>query len=317
MITSARASLERGDFESERASLERVLALDSTNKQARLALTDALMRLGRLAEAEGQARIVSSQFPKDTEPVFLLADIALRRGDPETARQLAARLIASGSDRPQIYKLLAIAEYALHDNEKFETHIRAVLGKNSRDAEAQYFLARYLYETQRYSESLKTFQTVLTLQPDHYKAHYYFGLLHEAAGEADLARAEFLAAIEIVERKKVTYAWPYADLGRALNEAGDPDQAIEWLSRGIRIDPTCPKIYYEYAKALFQKGASPQVEQALSKAIRLDPGYTDAYYVLARYYRKSGAPQEADQILAKFKDLKEHPIPSPYGLRRQ
>jgi tetratricopeptide (TPR) repeat protein len=317
LIAQARANMNRGDFEGERTALEQALALAPTHRKARLALTDVFMRLGRWKEAEDQAQTLVEQFPADTEPVFLLAMIAMRRGDPQTAKELAVRCLARGDTRPEVYKVLALSGYLLQDTGQFEANIRAVLEKNPQDAEAQYFLARYLFEVKRYSESLDFFERVIALQPDHYKAHYYIGLLHVAEGEADLSRTDFEASIKIVESKNIAYAWPFADLGRVLNDAGETGQAIEYLSRGIRNDPACPRNYYEYARALFQKCATAEVKQALLEAVRLDPGYTEAYYLLARYYRKSGENQTATQVLAKFKELKSHPIASPYGLPRQ
>ena len=189
--------------------------------------------------------------------------------------------------------------------------------KNPRDAEAEYLLARYLYETKQYRQSLSTFQEVLEIQPEHYKAHYYAGLVYQMTNDTDRAQAEFLTAIRIIESKQIRYAWPFADLGRQLADAGELDAAIGWLSHGIHNDPTCPKAYYEYARALFHKGPLPEIEKALIEAVRLDPGYTDAYYLLARYYRKSDRNLAAEQVLARFRGLKAHPVPSPYGLPRQ
>jgi tetratricopeptide (TPR) repeat protein len=317
LMANARTSLERGDVNGARASLERVLSRDAGNKQARLALVDVLIRMAQWTEAESQARVLSNQFPQDTEPVYLLAQIALRQGDPASANEFASRCLSRGDDRSEIHKVVALSDYLLGRTEQFETHIQAVLEKNPRDAEARYLLARYFYETKQFRQSLNAFQDVLDLQPEHYKAHYYAGLVYQMTNDTDRARAEFLAAIRIVERKQIRYAWPFADLGRQLADAGDLDAAIEWLSQGIRHDPACPKVYYEYARALFHKGPLPEVEKALFEAVRLDPGYTEAYYLLARYYRKADRNLVADQVLAKFRDLKAHPVPSPFGLPRQ
>jgi tetratricopeptide (TPR) repeat protein len=317
LMASARAALERGDLDGARSSLAKVLSREESNKQARLALVDVLIRMARWAAAEKQARILSNQFPAETEPLYLMAQIALRRGDPASASELADRCIERGDKRPEIYKVLALAEYLLQRTEQFEGHIHAVLEKNPRDPEAHYILARYLYEIKHYRQALPAFQAVLDIQPEHYKAHYYAGLVYQANGDRDRAHAELLAAIRIIEGQQIRYAWPFADLGRQLADAGDLDAAIDWLSRGIDNDPTCPKAYYEYARALFHKGLAPEIEKLLIEAVRLDPGYTDAYYLLARYYRKSNKNLAADQVLAKFRDLKAHPVSSPYGTPRQ
>jgi len=44
------------------------------------------------------------------------------------------------------------------------------------------------------------------------------------------AQAEFLAAIRIISSKQIRYAWPFADLGRQLADAGELDAAIDWFS---------------------------------------------------------------------------------------
>jgi len=150
LMASAQAALEQGDLESARASLERVLSREAANKQARLALVDVLIKMARWADAERQARILSNQFPVETEPIYLLAQVALRRGDPTAANEFASRCIERGDNRPEIYKVLALAEYLLKRTEQFEAHIHVVLKKNPRDAEAEYLLARYLYETKQY-----------------------------------------------------------------------------------------------------------------------------------------------------------------------
>ena len=317
LMARARTALEQGNLESARADLESVLSREGAYKQARLALVDVLIRMARWADAESEARILTDQFPEDTEPIYLLAQVALRRGDPASANEFARRCLVNGDNRPEIYKVLALAEYLLQRTEQFEAHIQVVLKKNPRDAEAEYLLARYLYESKQYRQALAAFQKVLEIQPEHYRAHYYAGLVYQMTNDMDRAQGEFLGAIRIIENKHIRYAWPFADLGRQLADAGESDAAIDWLLQGIHNDPACPKAYYEYARALFHKGPLPEIERMLIEAVRLDPGYTDAYYLLARYYRKVDKSLAAEQALAKFKDLKAHPVPSPYGLPRQ
>src|SRR5947208_3764126 len=317
LTASARGSLERGDLEGARSILERVLSREERNKQARLALTDVLRRMKRWRDAADQAQILVQQYPSDTEPVYLLALIAMQRGDPHTAQELARDCVARGDKRSEVYKVLALSDYLLHDKTNFESKIESILRKNPRDAEAQYLLARYLFEEKRYGEALNRFHTVVAIQPDHYKAYYYSGLIYNANGDRENAQTAWMTSIGIVERKQAVYGWPFADLGRALSDAGETDQAIEWTSRGVRNDPACPKTYYEHARAIFQRRPEPEVKRALLEAIRLDPGYADAYYMLGRYYKKVGEDQAGDQILDRFRDVKAHPVPSPYGLPRQ
>lgn len=244
------------------------------------------------------------------------AVVAFRRADPKTAAYLANQCLAHGDNRPEMLKLLALSEYLLGQHDKFETHIRAVLAQNPRDVEAHYSLGRYFFEIGRYTDSLASLRTVMEIDPEHYKAHYYAGLLHGASGRPELARHEYLAAIKTIESKQIRYAWPFAEMGRQLVDAGDYGRGLEWLARAIQNDPANPKAQYEYGRALSKNSSGPEVEKALLEAIRLDSGYSDAYYLLARYYQRTGKPQMASELLTKFKKLKKDPVPSPYGLRR-
>jgi tetratricopeptide (TPR) repeat protein len=109
------------------------------------------------------------------------AQVALRRGDPASANEFASRCLDRGDNRPEIYKVLALAEYLLQRTDQFEGHIRAVLEKDPRDAEAEYLLARYLYETKQYRQALSAFEDVIQIEPQHYKAHYYAGLVCQSS----------------------------------------------------------------------------------------------------------------------------------------
>lgn len=316
LMQSAQVNLDRGDLPGAVANLEQVLARQERNKIARVGLINILVRMTRLVEAEQHAHILTKQLPEDTEPVYLQALIAFQRGDLQRVCDLASQCLTRGDSRPEVYKLLALAEYLLEQYDKFETHIRAALKQNPGDAEAHYHLGRHLYERKRYTEALNTFHEVLQIQSDHYKAHYYTGLLYEGMDQGEKAKEEFLAAIKIIDGKKIRFAWPFADLGRRLVNEGQFERGIGWLYRATRNDPASPQAYYEYAKALFQKGATPEVKRALEEAIRLDPGYSEAYYLLARYYVKAGEKQLANETFAKFEQVKKNPVPSPYGLRR-
>ncbi|HEV2665742.1 MAG TPA: tetratricopeptide repeat protein, partial [Blastocatellia bacterium] len=130
------------------------------------------------------------------------------------------------------------------------------------------------------------------------------------------AKREMQAAIGIIERMKIIYAWPYSDLGRLLVNEGDYDRGIGWLYRAVRNDPASPYARYNYTKALFRNGATFEVKQELMEAIKLDPGYGDAYYLLARYYQKTGESQLAKDTFSKFEEIKKNPTLSPYGVRR-
>jgi tetratricopeptide (TPR) repeat protein len=316
LLSDAQSSLHRGDWATAASLLERVVENDPRNKSARAALVSTLMRINRIADAEKQAASFALQFPDETEPVFLTALLAFQQGQMQRVSELTADCLKRGDQRAEVYKLSAISSYLTGRPELFETQIRAAIRQNPRDADSRYHLGRFLFEQKRYGDALESFNTAAALAPDHYKARYYKGLLFTAENKLEEAKQEYLASIQIVDRVKTRYAWPFADLGAQLVNEGEYERGVGWLYRAVRNDPTSPYAHYGYAKALFQKGPNDEVKHELLEALRLDPGYSEAYYLLARYYQKAGEAELAKETLSKFEKAKKNPTPSPFGLRR-
>jgi tetratricopeptide (TPR) repeat protein len=312
----AQASLERGDLAQAVKQLEQALALEPRHRAARVALGHALLRLGRAAEAAGHVDALRRDFPADRETNFLAALVAFQQGRMEQVAELLNQSLARGDRRAEVYKLLALAEFLLDRPEQCEAHLRAALERSPLDADAHYHLGRLLFERKRYGAALESFQSSLKLQPEHFKARYYAGLVYEGMDEPTRAKEEWRAAIDVVERRRIRYAWPFADLGQRLVKDGEYENGLGWLYRATRNDPGSPHAWYGYAKALFQKEATAEVKDALLAAIKLDPGYSEAHYLLARYYQKTGEAGLAKETFARFDELKKNPQPSPYGLRR-
>jgi tetratricopeptide (TPR) repeat protein len=316
LMNQAQVCVNRGDFNGAKIWLEQVLIQQANHKPARKALIQLLMRESRTTEAEENIAAFIKLYPEDTEPIFLRAAMAFQNGQIIQAAKFAQNCLDRGDKRAEVYKLLAICEYLQQQYAKFELHINAAAKQNPLDAEPHYHLGRYYFENKRYAEALKRFTTVFKLQPEHYKAYYYAGLVYEGQNELALAKQAYQSCIGIVEKQKIRYAWPYAELGKILTNEDDYERGVGWLYRAVRNDPNSPYAHYGYAKALFRKAASYEVKEELLSALKLDPGYGDALYLLARYYQKAGEPELAKVTLTKFEEVKKNPVPSPFGIRR-
>ena len=316
LLENAQTSMQRGDQAGTMAALRQAVALDEKHKPARKALIQLLLLQGNLKEAEEQVQTFARLHPEETESFFLRALVEFQSGRFEQASEMAEACLRRGDGRGEVHKLFALSEYLQRRFDTFEAHIREAAKLDPLDPDPHYHLGRYYFEDKRYDQALAAFKKAFELQPDHYKSHYYAGLVHEGQNNIDAAKQEMQTAIRVIDRMKIRYAWPYADLGRLLVNEDDYDRGVGWLYRAIRNDPESPYARYHYAKALFRNGATFEVKQELMEAIRLDPGYGDAYYLLARYYQKTGEKQLAKDTFAKFEEIKKNPAPSPYGLRR-
>lgn len=316
LLQQAQASVSRGDFNAAIRWLEQALQQHDQHKPARTALIQLLMRQERTKEAEAHIAILARLYPTAPEPNFLRAVLAFQNGQIPQAASFAQQCLERGDKRAEVYKLLAICEYLQQQYPQFELHINAAAKQNPLDAEPHYHLGRYYFENKRYEEALTRFSTVFQLQPNHYKAHYYAGLVYEGQNQLAQAQQSYQTCISIIEKLKVRYAWPYAELGKLLTNGDEYERGIGWLYRAVRNDPDSPYAHFNYARALFRKSATHEVKNELLMALRLDPAYEDALYLLARYYQKTGAEALAKETFAKFEEVKKNPMPSPFGVRR-
>jgi tetratricopeptide (TPR) repeat protein len=241
---------------------------------------------------------------------------AFRAGQVERAAELARACIAAGSATSDTYKLLALSSFLLNRLDDYRANMEKAITLNPLDSSAFYHLGRFFYENKSFNEAVERFQTALRIDAENYRAHYFLGLCRQATSDPKGAADSFRKAIEVVERTKVAYGWPFADLGDMLITQGDFEGGLAWIYRGTRNDPGQPYTHYVYARALMRQEPSFEVEQALERAIKLDPGYTEAYYVLGRYYTRIGDAERARTAFAKFGELRKNPVPSPFGLRR-
>jgi tetratricopeptide (TPR) repeat protein len=198
----------------------------------------------------------------------------------------------------------------------FRTNMEKALALNQSDGSAYYHLGRFYYEKKQYKEALERLDKAAELDSENYKAYYFSGLCRQAGAEDEKAGTDFRKAIDVIERKKIRYGWPFADLGELMVQGGEFEKGLSWIYRATRNDPSLPYTHFVYARALLRNEESLEAEQALQQAIKLDPGYTEAYYLLARYYTKTGDQERAKRAFAKFEELRKNPVPSAYGLRR-
>ena len=96
-----------------------------------------------------------------------------------------------------------------------------------------------------------------------------------------------------------TMAEPWCNLGIVWLHKGDNDKAIEYLSRGIQLNPVIPIAYQFRSDAWRNKKEVDKAISDLDKAIRLDPNDPWSYYKRGLVWIDKGQP---DKVIA---DLNE------------
>lgn len=315
LLSKAQHAIDLGALDEAVHLLHQYLTLEPRHRLARQALIDVLMRKLQWDEAWHETEILLKQYPKNARVFSLAGAVAFRRGDFEKATEMAREAIRLDDTRIDAFRLLAFSRYMLKDAEGFKAALQALLDRDPNNAEAYYHLGRYYYEADLFGDGVTAFGKAVALDPELYKAHFFLAWCYQARGDTERSKQHFRRSIEIIERKKVNYGWPYADLGEELIAEGRYEEGLGWLYRGVRNDPGLPYTQCKYAGALLKNEASTEIEIHLKEALKLEPTYAEAYYLLARYYQKVGDREAAKEAFSKFQQYRKNAPPSPFGVR--
>jgi len=128
-------------------------------------------------------------------------------------------------------------------------------------------------------------------------AHHVNGLTH-------LLRRQHDEAVSELERALVLDANDpsiYQDMGVVLNFSGRPKEAIDFLNRGMRLDPHNPTRYLIFlGVAKFCLGNLEEAAALIEKARRLNPEITGSTSWLAVIYGLLGRQKEAREALKTY-----------------
>jgi Flp pilus assembly protein TadD len=140
-----------------------------------------------------------------------------------------------------------------------------------------------------WKDSEALFRHALEVTEDNYLAHLNLGSALDEKGQSDEAIREFQEAI----RLKPGYVLARNNLGVAIVKKGQIDEGISQYREAIRLKPDYAFAHNNLGIALVKKG---QIDEAIGEfqaAIRLKPDFAEAYYNLALALIRKGQIDEA------------------------
>jgi adenylate cyclase len=121
-------------------------------------------------------------------------------------------------------------------------------------------------------------------------AHHMMGLICLWKRQHDQAIAELERSIALEPNR----AYTFGVLGNALQYAGRPEEALEWINRGMRLDPGYSDSRLHFlALATFQLGRYEDATEILRRRIILKPDTDISRVLLAACYGHLGLTDEA------------------------
>ena len=163
--------------------------------------------------------------------------------------------------------------------------------------EVHELLAKIQFNHRKYAEAAKEWKEALKFSPDSSYYRQGFAISLTAGGDYEHSRPILEDLIkESADSEDLNYWLGYSLLG--LERAAE---AIPFLERAVRIDPTALESHRDLARAYLRVG---QIGKAVPHALAASPIDVDGslYYQLAQAYRKTGQTKSEKEMLEKFRE---------------
>lgn len=299
LLLRAEALNETGKRE-EAIGLTKQVAKDASGDPRLLfALGMTCGRLGLYDDAERAFNTVLAAVPDDHDVLYNLGLAAARAGDYTRARSaFEVALRARPNDVDSLVQL-GLVELNLGDyNHAIYLLVQARKLVPER-ADAALGLARATQAAGYFGDSLLAYNDYLKLQPgdDMVRRDRAFVLGYTAAG-----RAEGLKELTQYVEKHPADAIGFLDLAQVSYRV-DLGQALEQVSRALRLDPTLERAHFIRAWLLYRLGRDREALGDLETAIRQNPRDAAAFDLLGLAYMNLDKPLESEKALKQAAGL--------------
>ena len=134
-------------------------------------------------------------------------------------------------------------------------------------------LAVQNHQKKNYQVAINLYNSILKIEPDHFKSIFSLGSLLLQIKRFDLAKPLLEKAIEI----DPNYVNVHNNLGLTFKELGEPQKAISCYEKAIRIDPNFSIAHNNLGTLLEELGEPQKAISCYEKAIQIDPNYVNAH----------------------------------------
>jgi len=160
-------------------------------------------------------------------------------------------------------------------------------------------------------ESQETLWTdTLAKNPNSWLGHCDLGLALFQKGQVDDAIAQYEKAVEVFPN----YVAAHYNLGNALLQKGELDKALAQYKRAVEIDPNDAEAHVNLGNALFQKEQLDEAVAQFQKAVEINPNDAEAQYNLGNAFFQKGQLDEAVAQFQKALEIDPNSFATHYNL---
>ena len=282
---------------------------------ARLALAEALRKLGELEESRELYRRIVNDRPESASAWAGLGRISWEAGEVSEAVEAYQKAVDRFPRYGAAHYALGQAHRSLGNLEKTREHLSQFQRHSAQrppvedplldavqalESRAGHFLREgfVLREERKYKEAADAFEEVLKLEPGHSIAHANLVSLYIALRNPAKVEEHYRSA---VAGDPGLYKTHY-NFGTYLGWRGRTGEAIAALRKAVEINPFHADSHSNLGHLLAQSGKSAEAEKHMRLAIRHQPNFQLPHFNLGRLLLTQGRYEEAVRHLHKTLD---------------
>lgn len=208
-----------------------------------------LMEMNRFNDAIKEIEGYIQLYPQDSDGYGMLGKIYLSKNDYKKALHWANEAIKIDPDSYLGWQVKVGACYQGEDWKNFDHTIKSALEIYPEESYYYFLDGNRLNQKGKYKESQAVFEKAVELEP--YNALYIANLAYTYALLHDFERA--IACEKSALALEVESDTVFLYLGWAAGRRGDYEQAIEYLTNAVRLDPQDEQVRKEYLLMLQNK----------------------------------------------------------------
>ncbi len=212
-------------------------------------LGDALLRAGRIKEAEKPCREAVERDPLNAEYRFALGSVLWRLEQTGPAETAFREAVQRGSDDARSLNALGAALVRLRREPEALSMLEKTLKLDPQSAEAHSNMGAALWGAGDRPGALRSFQRAVRLEPGQADFHLNLALAQRALGRA----SEAASVLRNMIRRWPTRADLHLDLAEVFHEMGRHAEATRAFDEAQRLDPS----------AIAQRSGSREIRDAL------------------------------------------------------
>lgn len=252
-----------------------------------------LEREGRLAEAAGAWRRVTTQNPNDAEAWASLGVVLSKQQEYAQASVAYRKALSLDPELPGISLNLGLAEFKQGKFEGAIPPLRAALSADSFNFQARALLGMSEYGAGKFREASKNLELAVNADPGNSELHDVLAQSCLSAKKYDCALSEF----RWILKRNPDSASTHMLIGEALDGMGKTPEAIEEFTSAAKKDSQAPEVNFGLGYLYWKMRHYDDAGRAFEAELSVNPANPQALAYLGDVQMKQGNPDKALSLL--------------------